>query len=312
MHNVTLGRNWFDQIRGSAICVILVTKPEVISATANLVDDCAIPSTVLMIGVPRFKDHGTSIVIGKLGMKPESPPEIAEQHCKNLMENEEMIWVAPRVLNSTWAACVIIRQQEIKALTMEVNEWAIMQGSKLAKLLTWNPLSDSYLLQPDNVDRILSKATEDFDLSNELRHRIVKFYAGLAEQALILRKYVTALKKDMRSDIGHGDYANSLNKTKVLSIIDPGYPRPMDALIREGKRLTDLNDTAMKPNGRSDDQGSIHQANKDELGHLNTSKTLLTVAGLETRDRNSLDSICEPNWSQGEYGCTKTDSTASN
>ncbi|KAJ7598568.1 hypothetical protein C8J56DRAFT_881185 [Mycena floridula] len=309
MYDVTLGRDWFDQMKGSAIRVISVTKPEVVSATANLVDDRAAPSAVLMIGVPGFKDHGTSIVTGKLGMKPESPPEIAKQHCENLTENEETIWAAPRVLNSTWAACVIIRQQEIKALTMEVNEWAIMQGSKLAKLLTRNPSSDSYPLQPDSVDQILSKAAKDPDLSNKLRHRIVKFYAGLAEQARILRKYVTALKKDMRSGIGYGDYANNLNKTGVLSIIDPGYPGPMDALFREGKRLTDSNNTAMEPNGRSDDQGSIRQDNKDESGCLNTSKTPLTAAGLETRHRNSSDSIGEPNLSQGEYGSTNTDST---
>ncbi|KAJ7588120.1 hypothetical protein C8J56DRAFT_889945 [Mycena floridula] len=296
-------------MKGSAIRVISVTKPEVVSATANLVDDRAAPSAVLMIGVPGFKDHGTSIVTGKLGMKPESPPEIAKQHCESLTENEETIWAAPRVLNSTWAACVIICQQEIRALTMEVNEWAIMQGSKLAKLLTRNPSSDSYPLQPDSVDQILSKAAEDPDLSNELHHRIIKFYAGLAEQARILRKYVTALKKDMRSGIGYGDYANNLNKTGVLSIIDPGYPGPMDALFREGKQLTDSNNTAMEPNGRSDDQGSIRQDNKDESGCLNTSKTPLTAAGLETRHRNSSDSIGEPNLSQGEYGRTNTDST---
>ncbi|KAJ7588706.1 hypothetical protein C8J56DRAFT_1049627 [Mycena floridula] len=168
---VTLGSNWINQTRRCVIRTVTVTKPEVSIAATSLADGCTVPSPVFMIDLPRLVNQSTSKVDGGLRMDKEKQSEIAKQHNGNFEGVADGIWAAPGILSTSWAVSVTIRQQEIERLTAEINEWAQMQGFKLAGLHTQS-LPGTIKSPSEDMNKILSNATKDPDLTAELRQKI--------------------------------------------------------------------------------------------------------------------------------------------
>ncbi|KAJ7600103.1 hypothetical protein C8J56DRAFT_1037706 [Mycena floridula] len=168
---VTLGNNWVDQTKRCVIRTVTVTKPEVSIAATSPADGCTVPSPVFMIDLPRLVNQSTSKVDGGLGMDKEKQSKITKQHNGNFKGVADGIWAAPGILSTSWAVSVTIRQQEIERLTAEINEWAQMQGFKLAGLRTQS-LPGTIESPSKDMNKILSNATKDPDLTAELRQKI--------------------------------------------------------------------------------------------------------------------------------------------
>ncbi|KAJ7573953.1 hypothetical protein C8J56DRAFT_1065477 [Mycena floridula] len=238
--DLILGRDWLNRQTDATVRIVSVDRHEVNSITMDTCVQLGDPSAIMVVLDSKFSG-GNTMEFKEERMLVNRGPEVLQGHTKRPSETNEGIWFCLSVLNADWDNFVIAEQRSIEDRTTEINQWTVLEGTKLVRYLRDQQNPKITTERHQSIDESLVTAALDPSLTPRCRQRLMYFYAEFAEKTRDLRKRVSALRNSMRLGLKGQGNSEDPAKRVLLNKIGPDYSGPSNEISQEGVRLTKSN-----------------------------------------------------------------------
>ncbi|KAJ7572132.1 hypothetical protein C8J56DRAFT_1069834 [Mycena floridula] len=275
--DLILGRDWLNRQTDATVRIVSVDQHEVNSITMDTCVQLGDPSAVMVVLDSKFSG-GNTMEFKEERMLVNRGPEVLHGHTKRPSETNEGIWFCLSVLNADWDNFVIAEQRSIEDRTTEINQWTVLEGTKLVRYLRDQQNPKITTERHQSIDESLVTAALDPGLTPRCRQRLMYFYAEFAEKTRDLRKRVSALRNSMRLGLKGQGNSEDPAKRVLLNKIGPDYSGPSNEMSQEGVQLTESNQIRNDGSQEGPRRGNNRQG--DDTGSSRNSQAQSLVAPL--------------------------------
>ncbi|KAJ7595264.1 hypothetical protein C8J56DRAFT_883483 [Mycena floridula] len=275
--DLILGRDWLNRQTDATVRIVSVDRHEVNSITMDTCVQLGEPSAVMVVLDSKFSG-GNTMEFKEERMLVNRGPEVLHRHTERPSETNEGIWFCLSVLNADWDNFVIAEQRSIEDRTTEINQWTVLEGTKLVRYLRDQQNPKITTERHQSIDESLVTAALDPSLTPRCRQRLMYFYAEFAEKTRDLRKRVSALRNSMRLGLKGQGNSEDPAKRVLLNKIGPDYSGPSNEMSQEGVRLTESNQIRNDGSQEGPRRGNNRQG--DDTGSSRNSQAQSLVAPL--------------------------------
>ncbi|KAJ7573763.1 hypothetical protein C8J56DRAFT_903004 [Mycena floridula] len=275
--DLILGRDWLNRQTDATVRIVSVDWHEVNSITMDTCVQLRDPSAVMVVLDSKFSG-GNTMEFKEERMLVNRGPEVLHGHTERPSETNEGIWFCLSVLNADWDNFVIAEQQSIEDRTTEINQWTVLEGTKLVRYLRDQQNPKITTERHQSIDESLVTAALDPGLMPRCRQRLMYFYAEFAEKTRDLQKKVSTLRNSMRLGLKGQGNSEDPAKRVLLNKIGPDYSGPNDKMSREDIRLTESNQIRNDGSQKGPCCGNHRQ--RDDMGSSRNSQAQSLVAPL--------------------------------
>ncbi|KAJ7600307.1 hypothetical protein C8J56DRAFT_1037904 [Mycena floridula] len=275
--DLILGRDWLNRQTDATVRIVSVDWHEVNSITMDTCVQLGDPSAVMVVLDPKFSG-GNTMEFKEERMLVNRGPEVLHRHTERPSETNEGIWFCLSVLNADWDNFIIAEQQSIEDRTTEINQWMVLEGTKLVRYLRDQQNPKITTVRHQSIDESLVTAALDPGLTPRCRQRLMYFYAEFAEKTRDLQKKVSTLRNSMRLGLKGQGNSEDPAKRVLLNKIRPDYSGPNNKMSREDIRLTKSNQ--IRNDGSQKGPRRANNRQRDDMGCSRDSRAQPLVAPL--------------------------------